>query len=169
LRFKNIYIFLAFNACILSGQTKKFELTKIDFTGNYSIASSDLNQKILSKESPNWISQMLNKISSLGGKVVYFDSLLIPKDIAGIKGYYQSKGFFKVRINSHYTIDNEKNRATITYIIDESKPAYFKSFTINGLNGVDQEFKQQIFDYAKVDTSKIYEDNIVVDKENIGI
>jgi outer membrane protein insertion porin family len=157
---------MAFNACILFGQTKKFELTKIDFTGNRSIASSELIQKILSKESPNWISQLMNKISSLGGKAVYFDSLLIPKDIAGIKGYYQSKGFFKVRINAHYTIDNEKNRAFITYIIDESKPAYFKSFTLNGLNGVDLEFKKLLFDYAKVDTSKIYEDNIVEDKKN---
>ena len=157
---------MAFNACILFGQAKKFELTKIEFTGNNSIAASELNLKILSKESPNWISQLLNKISSLGGKAIYFDSLLIPKDISIMKGYYQSKGFFKVRINSHCTLDNEKNRVTITYIIDESKPAYFKSFTLNGLNGVDREFKQFVSDYVKVDTSKIYEDNFVEDKKN---
>jgi len=157
---------MALNACILLGQTKKYELVQIEFTGNSSISSSELNQKILSKESPNWVSQLMNKISSLGGKAVYFDSLLVPKDIAVIKGFYLSKGFFKVRIKAHFTLDNQKNQAEINYIIDESKPAYLKSFTINGLNGVDQEFKQQISDYVKVDTSKIYEDNIVEDKKN---
>jgi outer membrane protein insertion porin family len=157
---------MALYACILYGQTKKFELTKIEYTGNHSISSSELNLKILSKESPNWISQLVNKISSFGGKAVYFDSLLIPKDISIIKGYYQSKGFFKARISAHYTLDHEKNQAAVTYIIDESKPAYFKSFTLNGVNGVDQEFKHLIFDYVKVDTSKIYEDNIVEDKKN---
>jgi outer membrane protein insertion porin family len=157
---------MAFNACILFGQIKKFELTKIEFTGNHSIASSELNLKIMSKESPNWISQLLNKVSSLGGKAIYFDSLLIPKDIAIMKGYYQSKGFFKIRISANYKLDNEKNQAVVTYVFDESKPAYFKSFTLYGLNGVDQEFKQLINDYSKVDTSKIYEDNIVEDKKN---
>ena len=70
---------MALYASILSGQTKKFELTKIEYTGNHSISTSELTLKILSKESPNWISQLVNKISSLGGKAVYFDSLLIQR------------------------------------------------------------------------------------------
>lgn len=145
---------------------KKFELIEIQFEGNEAFSSSILESIVLSKESPNWLSQFVNKFSSIGGKAIYFDSLAIPNDINAMKGFYQSKGYFKVRINSHYNLDTSKNEAVLTYTIQESQPAYFKSFVVKGLEWIDTSFQVTLADYMHADTSTIYEDVIVDDKKN---
>ncbi len=167
MKFKLLYIFIFLFAAGLSAQSnKKHELTQINFEGNSNFSSSVLREIIFSKESPNWLSQLLNKISSLGGKAVYFDSLLIQSDINALKNFYQAKGFFKVKINSDYELDTSNNEARLSYRIFESQPVYFNSLTLKGLEWIAPEFQELLADYCRVDTNKIYEDAIVDEKKN---
>lgn len=163
----HIYIFTFFLSASLAAQTnQKYQLTSVNFEGNEKISSSELKTIILSKESPGWFSQFLSKFSSLGNKAVYFDSLLIPLDIKTLKEFYQSRGYFKAKITSHYTLDSSDESATLTFKINESKPLHFKSFTLKGMQIVAGEYVEQFEEYRKVDTTMVYQNAIVEDKRN---
>ncbi len=152
---------------MLSAQTnKKYELSKILFEGNDAFSSSDLSTIIQSKESPNWLFQFVNKFSSIGGKAIYFDSLIVPSDINALKGFYQSKGYFKARIKSHYNLDTSNNSASLTFTITESQPAHFRLFLFKGLEWIAPEYQKTLGDYVHVDTTTVYEDAIVDEKKN---
>ncbi len=164
---RNVFVILLLFAYGLSAQSNiKYDLTQIDFEGNNNFSSSDLREVIFSKESPNRLSQLLNKFSSLGGKAVYFDSLLVTSDINALKNFYHSKGFFRVKISSNYELDTTYYEAQLTYKIIESQPVYFNSLTLKGLEWIAPEFQELLTDYCKVDTNKIYEDAIVDEKKN---
>ncbi|MHB8931333.1 MAG: POTRA domain-containing protein, partial [Melioribacteraceae bacterium] len=161
-----LIIFFLFSI-VLSAQTnKKYELSKILFEGNDAFSSSDLSTIIQSKESPNWLLQFVNKFSSIGGKAIYFDSLIVPSDINALKGFYQSKGYFKARIKSHYNLDTSNNSASLTFTITESQPAHFRSFLFKGLEWIAPEYQKTLGDYVHVDTTTVYEDAIVDEKKN---
>jgi outer membrane protein insertion porin family len=167
---KIVYIILFISSLPLIAQRiDRVELDKINFIGNNSLSSSELLPVLLSKESPNWFSQLLNKFTSFGSEAVYFDSLLIPQDISAIKALYQSNGFFKTRIEASYLIDTSSSEAEITYNIIEEEPAYFRSFSIEGLNTIHHVFMNTIIDYEKPDSTIVYKDQIVTNKLNYAI
>ena len=159
-------LFLALTVSSFAQSIKKLEISQIKFEGNSAISSSTLSTVIYSKESPSWLFQFLGKFSSLGGKPVYFDSLMIPLDINAIKELYQSKGYFKVKVSEKTIINNSAGEAILVYSINEASPAYFKSFVVNGLDTIDPEYQVLLHSYAKVDTTKIYDDTIVDEKKN---
>ncbi len=170
MRIKYTYIILLiFTISLFANEKNKFELTTIEFSGNKSISTSQLLSVIYSKESPNWLSKFANKFTSLGSKAIYFDSLFIPADIEVMKGLYHSKGFFKIKISAHYSLDTSNGNAKLFYDIKEGSPAYFRSFIVNGLSIIEPEFQEQIYNYAKVDSSTIYEDVIVKEKKNFAL
>ena len=141
---KYFYIFIFLYASLIYSQTdEQIELDDISFVGNNSISTSELKSVILSKESPNWFSQFLNKFTSFGDKAVYFDSLLIKNDLAAIKSLYQSKGFFKTSVKAGYKIDSSASSAELIYYINEGAPALFNSFIINGLDNLPGEYKER--------------------------
>lgn len=167
MKFKQLYILiLLLTTASIAQSFKKYELVEIKFEGNNTVSSSVLNSIIVSKESPNWLSQFLFLFTSIGGKAIYFDSLLIPLDVSSIKSYYQSKGYFKVKITPSYSLDNSKNESVLKFTIHESEPAFFKSFVVKGLHTIDPEYEELLTAYNRVDTNKIYEDAIVEEKKN---
>jgi len=162
-------LFLFFAIGIFAQNGKEIELKKIEFIGNYSFSKSELSAVILSKESPNWISQFLHKFSSLGDGPSYFDSLLIQEDVSALKQFYLLNGFFKTKIKSNYKISEDKKSAVLIFTIDEGEPAKFHSLKLNGLNSIPKEFQENIFNRTKVDTNKIYKEQLVEDYKNIVI
>ncbi|KAF0140286.1 MAG: hypothetical protein FD122_2602 [Stygiobacter sp.] len=150
-------------------QQNRYELTTLEFTGNKYISSENLASVIYSKQSPGWLSQFVNKFTSIGGKAIYFDSLLIRSDLAVLKTYYKSKGFFKAKISSKFELDEKGREAKLTYLIDEGIPVYFHSMTIRGCELVALEFQAVIWENTRVDTNRIYEDAVVDEKKNFAL
>ena len=161
-----LIIFLSVTIYLVAQNNKTYELVEIGFEGNDAFSSSVLKSILQSKESPGWLSQSLFKISSIGGKAIYFDSLLIPADIKILKGYYQSNGYFKTTVKPYFLLDTSKMEAVLTFKINESKPAYFNSFEVKGLGRIDSAFQILLADYMHADTTKIYEDAVVDNKKN---
>jgi len=150
---------------VYAQQIKFVELKAIEFVGNKAISSSELSSVILSKESPSKFSQFLNSFSSFGNPPVYFDSLLIPSDLQAIKTLYITRGFFKAKVSYEYQINEDG--AYLRYLINESEPTKFRTFTINGLeNKIPIEFLDVINSYIKVDTNLTYSDAILEDKKD---
>jgi len=106
------------------------------------------------------------KFSAIGGKAIYFDSLSIPNDINALKAFYQSKGYFKTSITAGFELDSAGGSASLIYAINESQPAYFKSFVVKGLEWIAPSFQETLSGYMRADTGTVYEDAIVDDKKN---
>ncbi|KAF0152419.1 MAG: hypothetical protein FD143_1057 [Ignavibacteria bacterium] len=161
-------LLLAFPVLVFA-QEKRYELTTLDFVGNKFISSNDLASAIYSKESPGWLSQFVNKFTSIGGKAIFFDSLLIKSDLDILNSYYRSKGFFKAKLKSNFVLNNKNNEAKLTYLIDEGMPVFFRSITVKGCENIGKEFEAVVLEYSKVDTNRVYEDAIVEDKIKFGL
>ncbi|MCX7798012.1 MAG: BamA/TamA family outer membrane protein [Melioribacter sp.] len=145
------------------------ELKKIEFVGNNNFSSSDLSSVILSKESPPWFLKFLNKFTSFGDPPSYFDSLLIPEDIAALKQFYLSNGYFKVKVSASYKIYRDKKVAFLTYFINEGNPSKLRSVKFNGLNNINDEFKKELLEKTKIDTNQNYKDQTVEYLKNYAI
>jgi outer membrane protein assembly factor BamA len=70
------------------GQEDKIELNSIDFIGNEFFSNSELEEIIISKESPNWLSQFLDSFTSFGNPASYFDSLDLQDDLSILRNHY---------------------------------------------------------------------------------
>ncbi|MFA3782717.1 outer membrane protein assembly factor [Melioribacteraceae bacterium 4301-Me] len=164
---KLLLLLILVNSLIIYAQQEEhYELTAVSFHGNDNMPTSQLQYVCLSKESPSWVSQLLNKFTSFGAKATYFDSLLIPSDIRAMRSLYQSKGYFKVKFFPEYKILSEKKEAELIYNIQEGNPATFRKFEITGIDNIGAELKKTIFNYVKVDSNQQYSDNFVTDKSN---
>lgn len=167
---KRIVILLALILTNLYAQEdKKPELVDVEFSGNKSISTSELESIIASKESPGWISQFLNSFTSFGAEAVYFDSTLVPSDIANIKSFYWSNGFFKVDAKAESVIDTAANEASLHFIIREGPPFVFNSFQKNGLENVPDEFLDNVDGQVITDSTTRYSDLLVSNKIGLTI
>lgn len=169
MRIKSTYILIFLVSLNLSAQSNgRKELISIEFVGNNSIPYSELSSVILSKETPSGFSQFLHSFSSFGGPSVYFDSLLIPLDLQALKTLYLSRGYFKIKIG--HKIETSEDGVSLTYLIDESVPAKFRSFNVSGLKDkIPGEFLDLILDNIKVDTTIIYSDDLLEQRKNFTI
>jgi len=135
---------------------KKYELEKINFTGNDAVSNVELQSVIISQETPNWFSKFLNSFSSFGEPPIYFDSSNIPIDINAIKNLYISKGYFQTEVSYSYTFDTSASAVQLTYSIKENDPVKFRKLTLNGLEKLPAEFAGQMNELVAFDSSAIY-------------
>ena len=90
----------------------KVKVTKISFEGNEFFSSSLLKTKLRTKTAfLSWLG-----IKLLGGK---YDPSTIPDDIASLKQYYHSLGFFDVKIDKQILFSDDKSSVHVAYNISE--------------------------------------------------
>ncbi len=135
---------------------QRFELSQITFYGNSNIASFELKNIIMSRESPNRFSKFLNSFSGFGEPPVYFDSSLIKLDIAAMQRLYSSRGFFKTKISYDYKFDPASESVSLNYRITENSPVYFNKLYVNGLINLPSQLKKTLDDYLYFDTTSTY-------------
>ncbi|MBK7980472.1 MAG: BamA/TamA family outer membrane protein [Ignavibacteriae bacterium] len=151
--------FNVFSAPLFAQNENKIELSSINFKGNDYFISSELEEIIVSKESPNWLSQFLASFSSFGKGATYFDSLNLTNDINILKSYYFAHGFFHTKISAEYTIDKNGNEvADLTFNIIENEPTKFKKLVITGLENIPPSFSSKISSMISIDSTVQYSD-----------
>jgi outer membrane protein insertion porin family len=163
-----IILFLLFivSQFCFSQESEKYELTKIDFTGNNYFSSSKLRDLISSKESPGWFWKFLNSISSAVGKEpVYFDSLNIQDDIHILNQFYHDNGFFKTNISYSYSVDTTDRTVNLFYNINEGEPSIYKNISLRGLGNLPPDLKTKTFQGLTIDSTQRYTQQDV--KDNI--
>jgi outer membrane protein assembly factor BamA len=164
--FKIFFLFLPF---VVFSQQKNYELKSVEFFGNSAISSAQLSIAIYSKESPNWMSKIVYKITSIGGPATYFDSLLVASDINAILTLYHSKGYFKVKVKADYTINDESETAKLAFTINERDPAIIKTLKVTGLELAPADSKDFLIESIVEDTNQIYEESNINSKNNFTL
>ncbi|MBN1639431.1 MAG: hypothetical protein JW866_10715, partial [Ignavibacteriales bacterium] len=84
---------------------EQFELVEINFDGNSSISTSELENVIYSKESSSGFSQFMYSLGILGSPAEYFEPNFVENDLQKIKEYYRANGFFKTSVYSEVDLD----------------------------------------------------------------
>lgn len=162
-----IYIYTILLFSLLGGgalgqSDSQIELTEIEFTGNKFFDDTELENIILSKESPSWFSQFLDSFTSFGNPANYFDSLIIRDDITILKNFYKANGYFKTKINASYSIKtNGFNKASLIFKIQENNPSYLRNYNLNGLEKLPPDLYSYILNIIDTDTTNIYSESLI--------
>lgn len=148
--------------------TTAIQINNIKFNGNNFFSSSVLNNLILSKESPNWLSQFINTFSSFGSSPSFFDSLTVNNDISILTNFYKSNGFFKAKIYSEFSFNkNDKKFVDLIFNIDEGPFTRIRQFNFDGLDSLASELNNQLYKLIDTTTFIRYTDNIVEENNSI--
>ncbi|NUM69241.1 MAG: BamA/TamA family outer membrane protein [Ignavibacteriaceae bacterium] len=140
----------------------EFELAGIEFKGNSSFPTQVLSGLIISKETPNWFFKFLRKYSSFGAPPSYFDTSYIDDDIVILKGFYNANGFFESSITSSYSIDSAEQTANLRFDINEGPEAKFGKFEYFGFDVYPAEYRWQVDEKIKIDSSSRYSESQVL-------
>ncbi|HTI49538.1 MAG TPA: POTRA domain-containing protein, partial [Planctomycetaceae bacterium] len=87
----------------------KVHVDKIKFSGNKEITAGVLQTQVKTKKRFLWL---------FGGK---FDPTTIPEDVAALKQYYHSLGYFDVKIVPKQGVSDDKASVTLEYEVDEGQ------------------------------------------------
>lgn len=122
----------------------KVAITRVKFQGNEDFSGPLLKTKIRTKTAILWV---------FGGK---YDPATFPDDIAALKAYYHSLGYFDVQIKENITFkqadwipfSKERAHATVEYQIDEGVRYTVRNIDMYGMNvlpeaGLRSEMKLQ--------------------------
>lgn len=162
-----VSIFFYFPTVLFSQflETSKYELEQVLFHGNREVSTPVLQTIVSAKESPGWFSQTLQKYTAFGQSPVYFDSLIIPGDVAALRNYYFSNGFFKAQFFTSYSLDTVNMSAILTFHIVEGVQSTINSFTVTGLDELPPEFAEKVNDVCSIDTTAKYSGRLVDEKQ----
>lgn len=153
---------LMFNSSINAQEDVKTELVKIEFIGNDYFDTSNLEELIISKESPWWGSQFFASFSNLGSPASYFDSLDIEDDLTILKNYYQTHGFFKPIIEADFFIEsNGDKEATLSFRIQENESSLIRNYNIKGIEDLPEELYSDLFNILDIDSTNRFSEKLV--------
>lgn len=98
----------------------KVHITKQSFEGNKAISDAMLKTKTRSKP---------RKFFFFGGK---YDPAETPEDIAALKTYYHSLGYFDIQIEAKPEFSDDKSKVDMHYVIDEGVRYKIRKIEIKG-------------------------------------
>lgn len=100
----------------------KVIVTGIKFSGNKFVRDGVLKTKLLTKKAPLGL-------SVFGGK---FDPSTVEDDLISLKQYYNSLGFFDVKIDEKIGFNKERSHVQIEYTVNEGKRYKIRDILIEG-------------------------------------
>ncbi len=151
------FLIISFS-CANAQTIKPKELNSIKFEGNNSIPDHVLFNVLFSQETPSFLSKFFYKLSpSLGNPPIYFDSLLIEKDIKNLLIIYKSYGFFKTKIIPK--IEKYDTYVDLIYFINERERSKYGKLRLIGFDKIDSKVQQEINKIQFIDTTTYYSAN----------
>ncbi|MCA9004333.1 MAG: BamA/TamA family outer membrane protein [Planctomycetaceae bacterium] len=100
----------------------KVIVTGIKFNGNKFVSDGVLKTKLLTKKAPLGM-------GVFGGK---FDPTTVEDDLVALKQYYNSLGFFDVKIDEKIGFNKERSHVQIEYTVNEGKRYKIRDILIEG-------------------------------------
>ena len=98
----------------------KVRVTKVSFTGNEFVGDGVLKNKIATKTA--WF-------HLIGGR---YDPAKIPDDMAALKQYYTSLGFFDVKVKENVMFSEDKSNVHMNYVLNEGPRFKVRNIVFKG-------------------------------------
>ncbi len=113
-------------------------VNSISFAGNESFSKGELQEIMLTKESPSAFLTFTYRVIHigdfhLGSPPVYFDPVVLQADSQRISQFYINNGFFGVRVNTALKFNDNDERVDILVRIKEGASAEVKSLVYHGI------------------------------------
>lgn len=158
---------LLLTSCSIVAQTDEHEewsneLQSIQFVGNNSFSSGELQTVIVSQETPPGIWQFLEKYTPIGKGPVYFDSSNIQIDVEALQTFYRERGYFETRIE--YAVQHSKAGYALIYNINEGVPSRFRKIEFFGFEKYPARYRWRLDNLFRPDTTALYNQQSVKQK-----
>lgn len=124
-----------------------FEVRGVSFVGNEAFGDDELNEEIFTREGPGFISRFFYGIFGeiLGSKAQVLNYDLLQLDIEKLRRYYHRHGYFEVGIHDSLEFDTARAAVDVLFLIEENRRSRVDSLEYRGLEGVDPEVINKIF------------------------
>jgi outer membrane protein assembly factor BamA len=142
-----IVLLLTVCAGIAQGQERlrDLEIADLRFEGNETFREDVLLSVMTTKETPAGFWQFLYKISSkLGDKPEFFDPLAFDQDYARLRDFYQSQGFYKVRIDTSVMIHADRKTIELGIAIREGPRSIIDTIQYIGFDDLPADVMEEI-------------------------
>jgi len=144
-----------------------YEVGGISLSGNATLKTEELLAVIQTKESPLWLWKALYKISeSVGKKPEYFDRYTVSNDIARLKQYYWTNGFYRSRIDTALLVDHDSKTIDLTFLIQEGRRSYVDTLRYIGLQDLPDDLRNEILNNALLNVGDPYVEKKLEDERS---
>jgi len=99
----------------------EWRVKNLTISGNKQVSDEDLGEALLTKTRP-WYAPWRERPR--------FDPEVFAADLQRVERFYQSRGYYEVKVAHDLTVDNERNLVTAKILIEESAPVTVKRISI---------------------------------------
>jgi outer membrane protein assembly factor BamA len=112
----------------------------VDFHGNDELGQSELEDKIVTRESAHFL--------GLFEGVVYdyeiFNIYVLQRDLERIERYYRARGFYKARVRAGRVFYDDAKHVRVRIHVEEGPPTLIRRLELRGLAGLPREQAREI-------------------------
>lgn len=159
-------------------------LVELTFSGNNSLATALILQRIRSREtdlstldrlyisardaSLHRLSRLFYRSGGQGEGVRFLNTTIVDEDKEQIRLLYRDFGFHEARVSAAFTFDTSRNVAALRFRIDEGPRYVLLPVNVIGLDSLDRSLREDLLDFEWLETgSPMTVPNIVFEIDRI--
>ena len=143
----------------------------VRFSGNQNISNSTLSTLVRTDNNREFLGiprftpwYYLWKLLRVGESPAYLDREMVANDIERIQVYYENLGYFETQVDTSI-IEYRKNRAEVSFIIDEGPRSRLESISYTGMPELEEpRLKEQFFSNSEFAGTFSNDSTFVVDE-----
>jgi len=116
---------------------QKYEVGQLRFEGNETLSDDQLRNVMNTHETPwvvwKWIYHIFDKEILGGQKPSYFDLIAFSTDFYQVKRFYRDNGFVHSQIDTSISVQPEKEKVFLTFLINEGKRSLIDTIVYRAL------------------------------------
>jgi outer membrane protein assembly factor BamA len=130
-------VYLLLPGIVQAQGDNSYEINSLRFEGNESFGDGDLEDLILTRESPGFFGSILHSISeNLGDDTQYFDPVVFEQDLGILSRHYEDHGFTGARLDTSFTFNPDDSSMDILVHVTEGNRARVDTISYTGLDRV---------------------------------
>jgi outer membrane protein assembly factor BamA len=140
---------------IRPGQTR-LRIASFEINGNDQFDEDKLKQGLSTREDPGWRGA-ISWLPVIGAEHQYFNRINWRRDLERIRTFYKRHGYFNARVVSENIVESREDQAVrISIRIAEGQPTRITEQTIEGLEPLPEEARQEIVEDLPLNEGDIF-------------
>jgi outer membrane protein assembly factor BamA len=151
-------------------ETDSILIDDISFEGHSAFSSSDLNNLILTRESPAgfWVFMYDNIYEGIGVEQQFFDYPTYEEDAEALWLFYRNNGYFSAVVNKSFSYVDDSTAVKVKFQIEEGKASYVDSINYRRLEELTPEVRVLIDQGRHLEKGKRYNADVLeLEKQRI--
>ena len=139
---------------------QKYEVGQLRFEGNETLSDDQLRNVMNTHETPwvvwKWIYHIFDKEILGGQKPSYFDLIAFSTDFYQVKRFYRDNGFVHSQIDTSISVQPEKEKVFLTFLINEGKRSLIDTIVYRGFENISPDVLNELTLNKQVEVGQPY-------------